>query len=393
MTADPRNIETKPSIINISDRVQLEGGRETYLKRFGDLARSEGCEVTEVDAESLTSRGWSSIEPQPKPQPGSTIVFHSRTAWGSVEAVDPMYRRVGWVHDHAIYSVGGMSWLPRSGDTCDITVGARCLSRAYLERCANRRPDRLFRDWSATRKSFDAASHMDLMVVASRYMKDRLVRAGVEPQKVAVIPYFLDPDFLVGPPTAPPRARRILYMGRLHESKGVHVLFDLVRNLQTCELRIVGGGGGQYADAIHSQAGDLRREGAHVDLVPFTSDRRELARHYDEADVVVIPSLWPEPFGIVGLEAMGRGRPVVAFDVGGISDWLTDREVGFLCPPGDGPTMATRLETLLSSQQMCEEMGERGRQRVESSFSWELHWSSWKELMLPSGHATNDEDD
>ena len=63
-----------------------------------------------------------------------------------------------------------------------------------------------------------------------------------------------------------------------------------------------------------------------------------------DCDVLVLPSLWPEPFGLVGSEAARHGVPVVAFAVGGITEWLTDGVNGYLAP-GDPPSAAASVDT------------------------------------------------
>ena len=78
--------------------------------------------------------------------------------------------------------------------------------------------------------------------------------------------------------------------------------------------------------------------------------RAELWQHYLDATVFAMSSVWPEPFGMVGPEAMRWGLPVVAFDAGGIREWLTDGENGFLVPWMNTQQYASRIEQLLSNK-------------------------------------------
>jgi glycosyltransferase involved in cell wall biosynthesis len=91
---------------------------------------------------------------------------------------------------------------------------------------------------------------------------------------------------------------------------------------------------------------------------------------YREASVVVMSSIWPEPFGAAGLEGMRFGLPVVAFDAGGIKEWLTNNFNGFLVPWMDRATFAARIEQLLRDKKLARGLGERGRQLVAGTFSF-----------------------
>ena len=96
----------------------------------------------------------------------------------------------------------------------------------------------------------------------------------------------------------------------------------------------------------------------------------KLPQLYSRADICVVPSLWPEPFGMVAVEAMASGRPVVASKTGGLADSVVDGETGFLVPPGDAPALADKLRVLLDDAELRTGMGRRGRERVEEIFSW-----------------------
>jgi glycosyltransferase involved in cell wall biosynthesis len=83
-----------------------------------------------------------------------------------------------------------------------------------------------------------------------------------------------------------------------------------------------------------------------------------------EAQVVVVPSHWPEPFGIVGIEAMAQARPVIASRVGGIPEWLDEDETGLVVEAGDERSLARSIDTLLADPERASAMGREGWQRV-----------------------------
>jgi glycosyltransferase involved in cell wall biosynthesis len=91
----------------------------------------------------------------------------------------------------------------------------------------------------------------------------------------------------------------------------------------------------------------------------------ELGEFYREATVFVMGSLWPEPFGMAGPEAMRYGLPVVAFDAGGIREWLTDGENGYLIPWKDANLFAARLDQLLRDKTLARRLGRSAFEAVQ----------------------------
>ena len=99
----------------------------------------------------------------------------------------------------------------------------------------------------------------------------------------------------------------------------------------------------------------------------------ELAGELAEASVVVLPSLWPEPFGLVGIEAFAAGRPAVASATGGVGDWLEHGVNGLGVAPGDVDDLARALNEMLDDPDRQRRMGIAGRETVARSFSADSH--------------------
>jgi len=96
----------------------------------------------------------------------------------------------------------------------------------------------------------------------------------------------------------------------------------------------------------------------------------ELLRLYRQADVCVVPSVWHEPFGMVAVEAMAAGCPVVAADGGGLTGIVEDGETGYLYPHKDGAALAEKLGHLMDDESLRRSMGEAGRRKVEEQYDW-----------------------
>jgi glycosyltransferase involved in cell wall biosynthesis len=100
-------------------------------------------------------------------------------------------------------------------------------------------------------------------------------------------------------------------------------------------------------------------------------DYQKIKEIYQDMDICVVPSLWEEPFGMVAVEAMASGKPVVASKAGGLNDSVEDSVTGFHFPPGDSNVLAEKLNTLLDSDSLRQKMGIAGRERAERLFDWD----------------------
>jgi glycosyltransferase involved in cell wall biosynthesis len=128
----------------------------------------------------------------------------------------------------------------------------------------------------------------------------------------------------------------------------------------------------------------LARELGITDSVVFVGwvAHGNLAGYYNTASLVVVPSRWPEPFGMVGVEAMLRERPVVASRVGGIPDWLADGVSGFLVDPENPEEFAQKMKLLITDRSMSIAFGKKGRELAEKQFSFEQYIQRLQKLLM-----------
>ncbi|WP_341525511.1 glycosyltransferase family 1 protein [Nostoc sp. UHCC 0302] len=174
-----------------------------------------------------------------------------------------------------------------------------------------------------------------------------------------------------------PEAKVVLYVGRFDPRKGIETL---VRALNKSELRdshnlqlIIGGGStpgnsdGKERDRIEG----IVKELGMSDLTTFAGRLSQdiLPTYYAAADVCVVPSHY-EPFGLVAIEAMASGTPVIASDVGGLQFTVVPEETGLLAPPEDVNAFASAIDRILINPEWRNELGKAGRKRVETKFSW-----------------------
>jgi len=183
-------------------------------------------------------------------------------------------------------------------------------------------------------------------VFVSDFTRRHALNGGLPALRTAVAHSGIHPDYL---DPAPSRdwSWRLLYVGRLDARKGVDVAVEALRHLPAhTRLEIAGGWDTNEEKRLSELAGRL---GAG-ERVEFTGQlgRRELLDAYATADAVVFPVRWSEPWGLVPLEAMGRGRPVVATGRGGSGEYLRDGENCLLVEADDPAALASAIGRLAS---------------------------------------------
>jgi glycosyltransferase involved in cell wall biosynthesis len=194
-------------------------------------------------------------------------------------------------------------------------------------------------------------------VFCSETVRREFAAAGLDPPHSAVLSPGVDGAFLRFPrELEPPRWRwRLLYAGRVVEQKGVATAVEaLALAPAEATLRIVGDGDASYARSLRELAARLGVSG-RVSFEPFRPTS-ELIAVYREADAVVFPVAWNEPWGLVPLEAMALGRPVIATGRGGSGDYLVDGENALLFGAGDAGALAAAASALASDPPLRERL-------------------------------------
>jgi glycosyltransferase involved in cell wall biosynthesis len=180
------------------------------------------------------------------------------------------------------------------------------------------------------------------IVTASRHMGDEYVRNGAPADRVHPIPLF---PTITGEPAEPPRDFRVLFLGRMTMVKGgdllIRAVADASRRLHRPIPLTMAGDGPQRAAWERLAA----RLGVDATFPGWVDDDGR-APLFRAASLLAVPSVWPEPFGLVGLEAGVFGVPSVAFDVGGIGDWLVPGFNGWRVP-GDAPSAGKLSDALV----------------------------------------------
>ena len=213
-----------------------------------------------------------------------------------------------------------------------------------------------------SRKSYELA--VKRFIAPSAFMRDQLIAHGFDPKQVVHVPHFVETADKV--PEYHDKGY-ILYIGRLTEEKGVGVLLRAMEGLPNVPCKIVGTG------PVEAELHLLGDRIAHVTFEGYQSGEA-LWQFIRGARAVVVPSVWNEVFGLVALEAMAFGKPVIASAIGALPEVVIDRHTGFLVPPGDVYALREAISRVAEDPILATQMGRAGRALVEREFTAEKHY-------------------
>lgn len=269
-----------------------------------------------------------------------------------------------------------MTKLTHHGELCNRRQGWSCVTSGCYSLNSQQRPlsniyGLMMRAWQSK-----ALSALSTCIVPSHYLGAELERSGMAADRIHVLPHFIQPEVVPPPLTHEPR---MLFAGRLVEEKGIKILLQALPHLKAAswQLHIAGDGplrGWLENQIAHSEFSDC------IKLLPML-DREALAQEYQAARLVVMPSLIPESFGLVGLEALSAGRPVAGFCSGGMAEWLIDDVTGLIAAWGSAQSLAHAIDRLLANPDYCQRLGWRGFELVREKFSPENHKARLQEVI------------
>ncbi len=287
---------------------------------------------------------------------------------------------------HAHYWLSG--WVARELQACQRasvvqmfhTLGA---IKNLVASDSNREPDQRI---EIERSIINFASR--IIAATPRDRQQMIDLYGADDGKIAIIPPGVDLDLFHPIPNidakefieAPYDHHTVLFVGRIDPIKGIDTWFRAMKLVveENPDLRgrmcvcLIGGDVDEEmaTESELSRLDMLKNELGIGDLVTFLGRRAQesLPYYYSAADVVVMPSLY-ESFGMVALEAMACGAPVVASDVGGLTYLVKDGETGFLVPDRDPRALADCINRLLRDKTLRSDLGKRGIQ-VAKDYAW-----------------------
>lgn len=274
-------------------------------------------------------------------------------------------RTLRFLHDHRLFCLREHKYTTLGNQTCTRVTGWNCY--ACLG-CFHRSQGSLpigVRTLGELRREQRGLRAYDRLIVGSDYFRDHLLRHGFESKQVVTTELFARRRDVEEATVRIPG--RLVFAGTLVRGKGLGVLLHALRDVtRPWSLDVLGQG--RQQSALEQLARTLGID----QQVRFLGacDGAAVLRHLAQAQALVFPSITPETFGLVGVEALSVGTPVIASDVGGIRQWLDHGRNGLLVPPNDSQALTHAIDRLLADPQQAAQWGQHGYQ--QSTARWTL---------------------
>jgi len=381
-------------ILVANTQLSYVGGMETYLGSFVPAMVERGHQVrvaAEHGVEPRAQRSWCPVD---------VTVLTIREA---------LARRAAWVPDvilcnplsdpsmerdlanlaplvffaHTFYGtcVSGtkMHAFPNA-IPCARSFGFACLALYYPRRCGGLSPVKAVTLFAAERGRREFLTTARHILVGSHYMRSELTKNGIDPKHVTVVGFPAettaiqrDCEYLPG---------RIVYVGRLTRVKGVGLLVRALSLLPRGSFTsLVVAGDGLERSRLTNLASRLGVATEFRGWLTAAETREVIA----SSACLALPSVWPEPFGLVGLEAVASSVPVAAFDLGGVREWLIPGLTGELAPavPPTAAGLAGALQRALALRNGWETTREARTHQLEK-FNPRMHFDHVERLLVRS---------
>ena len=378
------------AIVNWTDR--LAGGAETYVGQVAPALIGRGHEVLlwhegHAPSDRGLIAGLDGLATTSAAHAGVDRALQDLRSWAPdvlfVQGLaDPETERALIGHapavlfGHNYYGTcitGSKALTFPTTEPCPRRFGPACLLQFYPRRCGGLSPVTLVRDYRRQAARAALLGRYRAVVTFSEHMRREFINHGVAAGVVTTLPSIdAHPACAIvesSPPSRTVGHVRLAFVGRIEPLKGCRLLIETLRAVQAqlnlpVELNVAGDG----PDMVGCRQAATKASAACADVrVEFHGWLDAVARHalLQQTDSLVVPSLWPEPFGLVGPEALAMGVPVAAFAVGGIPEWLEDGRTGALAP-ADPPTsagLATAIVRTLTSDEIRTTVRRLGAQR------------------------------
>ncbi|MBV8072849.1 MAG: glycosyltransferase family 4 protein [Acidobacteriaceae bacterium] len=361
------------AFVNWTNRVV--GGAEQYVRRSAEFLLEMGHEVSlwyelegPLERESIMDPGTVSCWCADSLGTGQAV--KQLTRWGpdiiychglhdaNKEAeIIPVAPSVFFAHSYLGTCVGEkrVTAFP-SLRSCERRFGLSCLGLFYPLRCGGLSPVTALSNYQNNVRRLEVLARYSAVITHSDFVARLYRNQGIQCRQIRFISDSASPGGYGTGSWSLGSHWRFLMLARMEKVKGGHILLDALpavsRALQH-PIKLTMAGDGPCRAAWERKAAQILRKDPRIEIeFPGWLSGERLQAVLQQTDLLLMPSLWPEPFGLTGLEAARWGAPCVAFRVGGIPDWLTDGVNGGLAEadPASPASYARAITRILSDE-------------------------------------------
>ena len=285
------------------------------------------------------------------------------------------------LHNHHPYCPSGSKYFPAKGLECNRKMSLiGCTWGHLVDGCGSRRPQKVIFDLNRAYSALNALKKLGIIVIAnSDYVRSQLIANGLPASQVVTIRCGIAaPQSQHMPLTrAVHDQHRIFFVGRVVPEKGLDWLLRTMPLLEP-RIHLDIAGEGWASPQVQQLAEDLHLS----DRITWHGwcQKEKLEALYRKSFAVIFPSVWPEPAGLVTLEAYARFRPVIASAVGGIPEHIQDGKTGILVEPNNAEQLATAIMDLANNFDKARETGIAGNALFHAEFTLEVHAQRLQEI-------------
>lgn len=371
-------------ILFASNNRGFVGGVETYIFNVAKFLKENGCKVYGLFAydkgvESqkfleVFEKVWSFDEINSINETFDIVTVHKINDYKNFRKLLSKYKITLFVHDHDYFCPKGYKyfiWKNRKNCT-------RPYCKTFCGICSSIVPPRQMDAGSLFKKNFQDSPRLfecfkscSQYVVLSDFMRKELLMNKISDEKIKILHPFINHSN----ETASLHSNVILFAGQQVMSKGTPLFLESLKKIEIpFKAKIIGLG--YRLDYFKKLSQDMGLS----DRVEFLGWQNNLKNFILDSAVFAMPSMWQEPFGLAGCEAMALGVPVVAFDVGGISEWFGEN-CGILVEEKNTDAFAKALEKILTDQTLRTKLGENAKKNINSNFTKENFLENFFKLL------------
>ena len=285
------------------------------------------------------------------------------------------------LHNHSPYCPSGTQYFSTHNTCCDRPMSSLgCAWGHMVDGCGSRRPPVILQNLKTSQQEIINLKQKQILVIAnSNYMRDRLIRQGLSPDQVITLYLGTEvPEKVATNLTSEIHgAQRILFVGRIVPTKGLEwLLRSMVLLNPSIHLDIAGEGWFRSnAELLAEKLGIQSRITWHG-----WCNETQLNELYQQCFAVIFPSIWPEPAGLITLEAYTHSRPVVTSAVGGIPEYMLHGETGILVESNNTQQLADAISKLADNYHTCLQIGAQGHAFHQENFTLSMHVKKLDEI-------------